>query len=74
MPAPTPTPGFGAVWRLVKDGLCLPLLVGVYRQAGLPPPVGLLVLPLELQMAVLRLLPVREQERSSSGSATGATA
>lgn len=47
-----------AHWRQLKDGLVLPLLVGACRVAGLTPPLGLTVLPLELQMSVMRRLQV----------------
>jgi hypothetical protein len=46
------------LWVLLKDRLCLPLLVAGCAAAGLAPPVGLASLPYELQEAVLALLAV----------------
>lgn len=47
-------------WRFLKDGLVLPLLLGVCRGFGLAPPLGITVLPLELQMLVVGRLEVRQ--------------
>ncbi|KXZ46251.1 hypothetical protein GPECTOR_45g121 [Gonium pectorale] len=54
--APAAPPG----WRQLKDGLALPLLAAACRAAGLAPPLGLLVLPLELQLCILKLLQPRD--------------
>eukprot|EP00884_Botryococcus_braunii_P008235 jgi/Botrbrau1/17412/Bobra.0054s0008.1 len=51
--------GFASVkelWIKVKDGLALPLLVAMHAAAGLPPPFGLLQLPMELKEKILDLL------------------
>ncbi|GLC47227.1 hypothetical protein PLESTB_001307700 [Pleodorina starrii] len=47
-------------WRRLKDELVLPLLAAACRATGAPPPLGLLVLPLELQLTVLRRLQARD--------------
>ncbi|KAG2426738.1 hypothetical protein HXX76_012796 [Chlamydomonas incerta] len=49
-----------AHWRRLKDGLALPLLAAACRAAGVPPPVGLPALPMELQLAVLAKLQARD--------------
>jgi hypothetical protein len=65
--SPPPPPGrrrrrpqdLPALWRKLKDAFVLPLLVAYCRAAGLQPPFGLLVVPWEVQLQILRLLPVR---------------
>ncbi|GLI65899.1 hypothetical protein VaNZ11_009546, partial [Volvox africanus] len=53
-------PDPAAHWRRLKDGLVLPLLAATCRAVGLTPPLGLMVLPMELQLAVLRRLEARD--------------
>jgi hypothetical protein len=48
-----------SLWTVLKDGLVLPMLLAVHAEAGLPPPIGLLALPTELELRVLQLLRVR---------------
>jgi hypothetical protein len=50
--------GLQQLWVLLKDRLCLPLLVAGCAAAGLAAPVGLASLPYEMQEAVLALLAV----------------
>ncbi|XP_010498884.2 PREDICTED: F-box protein SKIP22-like [Camelina sativa] len=44
-------------WRMVKDGLVIPLLIGICDKAGLEPPPCLMRLPTELKLKILELLP-----------------
>ncbi|GIL93139.1 hypothetical protein Vretifemale_20600 [Volvox reticuliferus] len=53
-------PDPAAHWRRLKDGLVLPLLAATCRAVGLTPPLGLMVLPMELQLAILRRLEARD--------------
>ncbi|CAM6064069.1 unnamed protein product [Sphagnum tenellum] len=45
------------LWKEVKDKLSLPLLMCLCERAGLPPPASLLIIPTELKVKVLELLP-----------------
>lgn len=45
------------LWKIVKDGLVLPLLIDLCAKAGLPSPPCFMCLPSELQMKVLEFLP-----------------
>lgn len=45
------------LWRVVKDGLAIPLLTTMCQLAGVPPPPSLLVVPAELKAAILSRLP-----------------
>ncbi|KIZ04482.1 hypothetical protein MNEG_3474 [Monoraphidium neglectum] len=49
-----------ALWLQLRDRVALPLLAAARAAAGLPPPVGLLTLPWELQEAWLKLLPAKD--------------
>ncbi|KFK44452.1 hypothetical protein AALP_AA1G258700 [Arabis alpina] len=44
-------------WRMVKDGLAIPLLIRLCDKAGLEPPPCLMVIPTELKMKILESLP-----------------
>nr|DAD48234.1 TPA_asm: hypothetical protein HUJ06_018171 [Nelumbo nucifera] len=44
-------------WKLVKDGLALPLLIDLCDETGLDPPPCFMRLPTELKIRVLELLP-----------------
>ncbi|KAJ0967711.1 hypothetical protein J5N97_024628 [Dioscorea zingiberensis] len=44
-------------WKVVKDGLTLPLLIDVCDKNGLPPPPCLACLPTDLKIRILELLP-----------------
>ncbi|KAF8377676.1 hypothetical protein HHK36_031060 [Tetracentron sinense] len=44
-------------WKIVKDGLALPLLIDLCEKTGLAPPPCLMRLPTELKIRVLELLP-----------------
>lgn len=44
-------------WKCVKDELSLPLLTALCERAGLPVPLSLLRLPIELKMKILECLP-----------------
>ncbi|XP_010477680.1 PREDICTED: F-box protein SKIP22-like [Camelina sativa] len=44
-------------WRMVKDGLVIPLLIGLCDKAGLEPPPCLMRLPTDLKLKILELLP-----------------
>ncbi|CAD5313575.1 unnamed protein product [Arabidopsis thaliana] len=44
-------------WRMVKDRLVIPLLIGICDKAGLEPPPCLMRLPTELKLKILELLP-----------------
>ncbi|GAB4853405.1 hypothetical protein Ancab_017583 [Ancistrocladus abbreviatus] len=44
-------------WRIVKDGLALPLLIDLCEKAGLPPPSCFMLLPTELKLKILEFLP-----------------
>lgn len=48
-----------SLWATVKDRLALPLFASMCRAAGLPPPLGLITLPVELKEAILHKLPAR---------------
>jgi F-box protein 7 len=52
------------LWKEVKDKLSLPLLVCLCERAGLPPPASLLIIPTELKVKVLELLPAIALARS----------
>ncbi|GMN31098.1 hypothetical protein TIFTF001_003091 [Ficus carica] len=45
------------LWRIVRDGLALPLLIDLYAKAGLPSPPCFMSLPPELQKKILEFLP-----------------
>ncbi|KAL5713202.1 hypothetical protein ACHQM5_015304 [Ranunculus cassubicifolius] len=45
------------LWKVVKDGLALPLLIDLCEKAGLEPPPCFTCLPTELKLKVLELLP-----------------
>ncbi|KAG5245503.1 F-box protein [Salix suchowensis] len=45
-------------WKIVKDGLALPLLIDICEKAGLVLPSCLMRLPTELKLKILELLPV----------------
>jgi hypothetical protein len=47
-----------SLWVRLRDGLALALCAASHQAAGLSPPMGLLVLPLELKENVLRGLEV----------------
>ncbi|GMH13578.1 hypothetical protein Nepgr_015419 [Nepenthes gracilis] len=44
-------------WKIVKDGLALPLLIDLYEKAGFLPPPCFMRLPTELKLKILELLP-----------------
>ncbi|VVA92306.1 unnamed protein product [Arabis nemorensis] len=44
-------------WRMVKDGLAIPLLIRLCDKAGLEPPPCLMLLPTELKLKILESLP-----------------
>lgn len=44
-------------WRMVKDGLVIPLLIGLCDKAGLELPPCLMLLPTELKLKILESLP-----------------
>ncbi|KAJ4824340.1 hypothetical protein Tsubulata_004303 [Turnera subulata] len=44
-------------WKTVKDGLALPLLIDLCVKAGLLPPACMMLLPAELKLMILQLLP-----------------
>jgi hypothetical protein len=66
-PRPVAYRSLPRLWRQLKDGLCAPLLAAHHRAAGLPPPAGLLALPLDL--LVREVLP-----RVALGAAAAAAA
>ena len=47
------------LWTLVKEALAFPMLLAVYAEAGLPPPAGLLALPVDVTLAIFSHLGVR---------------
>lgn len=53
-------PIFAELWRVVKDGLALPLLIDLCEKAGLPPPPCLARIPPELKLKIMGLLPGKD--------------
>lgn len=45
------------LWKMVKDGLALPLLIDLCEKAGLDPPPCFMCLPSELKLKILEYLP-----------------
>ncbi|XP_077233921.1 F-box protein SKIP22-like [Tasmannia lanceolata] len=45
------------LWKIVKDGLSLPLLIGLCENTGLPPPPCFMRLPTDLKIKTLEFLP-----------------
>ncbi|GAX78524.1 hypothetical protein CEUSTIGMA_g5964.t1 [Chlamydomonas eustigma] len=54
------------LWRKLKDGVALWLLSRTFQEAGLPSPVSLLVLPLEVKDKILGLLKARDLAATSA--------
>jgi hypothetical protein len=63
-----------ALWRLLRDNLCLPLLLSHHRAAGLPPPMGLLALPADLLVREVLPRVVRADLEAAAAAAVAAAA
>ena len=48
------------LWTTLKDSLAVPMMFAAFAEAGLPPPAGLLALPVELKERLLKLLGVSQ--------------
>ncbi|KAK6945957.1 F-box domain [Dillenia turbinata] len=48
------------IWKMLKDGLALPLLTELCEKTGLVPPTNFMCLPIELKLLILQLLPAAD--------------